>query len=126
MPGTKTAKGAAKKTAKPVKQTKSAKAGKGSPKTAAPSKSAPKEAPAKTPKRLGVLSAAHQVLGASPEPMTCQELIEAMATQKLWSSPNGKTPAQTLYAAVIREIKAKGAESRFAKTERGKFEARKA
>ena len=123
MPGTKTAKGAAKKTAKPVKQTKSAKAGKGSPKGAAPSKTAPKEAP---PKKLGVLSAAHQVLAASAEPMTCQELIEAMATQKLWSSPNGKTPAQTLYAAVIREIKAKGAESRFAKTERGKFEARKA
>jgi len=126
MPGTKTAKSASKKTAKPVKGTNGAKAGKGSPKGAAPTKAAPKEAPANVPKKLGVLSAAHQVLAASAEPMTCQEMIEAMAAQKLWSSPNGKTPAQTLYAAVIREIANKGAESRFAKTERGKFEARKA
>ena len=33
----------------------------------------------------------------------------------------GKTPASTLYAAILREITAKGDASRFVKTERGKF-----
>jgi hypothetical protein len=33
----------------------------------------------------------------------------------------GATPAATLYSAILREIKAKGKESRFVKTERGKF-----
>ena len=80
--------------------------------------------PAKPAAKLGVLSAAHQVLAGSETPMTCQEMIEAMAKEGLWSSPNGKTPAQTLYAAIIREIAKKGDESRFAKTERGKFTAR--
>lgn len=37
------------------------------------------------------------------------------------SSPGGKTPDRTLYAAIAREIAAKGAESRFRKFERGKF-----
>ena len=34
---------------------------------------------------------------------------------------HGKTPASTLYAAILREITLKGDASRFAKTERGKF-----
>lgn len=37
------------------------------------------------------------------------------------SSPGGKTPDRKLYAAIAREIAAKGAESRFRKFERGKF-----
>jgi hypothetical protein len=31
-------------------------------------------------------------------------LIETMAAKKLWTSPGGKTPAATLYSAIIREI----------------------
>ena len=48
-------------------------------------------------------------------------MIEHMATKGYWSSPNGKTPAATLYAAILREITTKGDQSRFTKTERGKF-----
>lgn len=33
-----------------------------------------------------------------------------------------KTPANTLYAAIIREINAKGDDGRFRKVERGKFQ----
>jgi len=121
----KTAKSAAKRTTKGAKSVKP-KAGKGASKGAATKEARVAKVPAPAPKKLGVLSAAHQVLSASADPMTCQEMISAMAEQKLWSSPNGKTPAQTLYAAIIREIKHKGAEARFLKTERGKFEARKA
>jgi len=73
------------------------------------------------PKKLSALDAAAQVLAGKGEPMTAPELIAAMAEQKLWSSPNGKTPAATLYAAILREITTKGKESRFTRPEPGKF-----
>ena len=47
-----------------------------------------------------------------------------MATEGLWASPGGKTPASTLYAAIGRSIKDLGKASAFRKTERGKFEAK--
>jgi hypothetical protein len=75
-------------------------------------------------KKVGALDAAAQVLAASKEPMNCKEMIEAMAKQALWTSPGGKTPHATLYSAIIREIALKGKESRFVKTERGKFAAK--
>ena len=53
--------------------------------------------------------------------MTCAEMIEAMAAKTYWTSPNGATPAATLYSAVLREVATKGKEARFVKTERGKF-----
>lgn len=73
------------------------------------------------PKRISALDAAAQVLAASKEPMRAKDLIAAMAEKCLWSSPNGKTPEATLYAAMIREIAAKGSEARFRKVERGLF-----
>jgi hypothetical protein len=54
--------------------------------------------------------------------MRAKDLIEAMATQGLWQSPNGKTPHATLYAAILREITTKGDAARFRKVERGQFE----
>jgi hypothetical protein len=53
--------------------------------------------------------------------MACKELIEAMEKKGLWTSPGGKTPAATLYSAILREINAKGKEARFKKTDRGHF-----
>lgn len=76
--------------------------------------------PAK-PKKTSALDAAARVLAEAGTPMTCPELIEAMAAKNLWKSPGGKTPAATLYAAIAREIKVKGNDARFMKTERGKF-----
>jgi hypothetical protein len=89
--------------------------------TAKPTKA--KTPKADKPKRVSALDAAAQILGSSKEPMSCQELITMMAEKGLWSSPNGKTPASTLYAAICREINVKGSESRFKKAERGKFAA---
>ena len=77
--------------------------------------------PAKA-RKLCALDAAAKVLGETGTPMTSGELIEAMSKRGYWSSPNGQTPGATLYAAIIREIGKKGTESRFAKSERGKFE----
>jgi len=85
-------------------------------------KTAAKKAPARKPDgQLSALDAAAKVLGGSKTPMTAKQLIEAMATKGYWRSPGGKTPQATLYAAIIREIAAKGKESRFQKTDRGLF-----
>ena len=75
-------------------------------------------------KKLSAIDAAAQVLAGSAEPMNCVALIDAMATKGLWTSPGGKTPHQTLYAAILREINVKGNEARFVKTERGRFATR--
>lgn len=72
-------------------------------------------------KKLSALDAAAKVLAETGTAMTCQELIAAMAEKGYWSSPGGRTPQATLYSAMLREITTKGANSRFQKTDRGKF-----
>jgi hypothetical protein len=72
-------------------------------------------------KKTSALDAAARVLEEAGQPMTCPEMIEAMTAKGYWASPKGLTPAATLYSAILREINAKGKESRFVKTERGKF-----
>jgi hypothetical protein len=72
-------------------------------------------------KRLSALDAAAKVLAETGQPMRCTELIAAMAAKGYWTSPGGKTPASTLYAALLRELKTKKDQARFRKTERGKF-----
>jgi hypothetical protein len=61
------------------------------------------------------------VLQEAGQPMTCPEMIEAMAAKGYWTSPGGKTPAATLYSAILRETQTKGDVSRFVRAERGKF-----
>ncbi len=84
-----------------------------------------KAAKAIKPKRISALDAAAQVLAASSVPMRAKEMIAAMEAKGLWKSPGGKTPEATLYAAIIREIAAKGTAARFKKHERGVFVAGK-
>ena len=73
------------------------------------------------PKRTSALDAAAIVLKDVGRPLNCKELIEMMAARELWQSPNGKTPEATLYAAILRELKAKGDAARFRKVGRGQF-----
>jgi HB1/ASXL restriction endonuclease-like protein with HTH domain len=73
--------------------------------------------------KLSCLDAAAKVLASAKEPMTTKALIEQMASKGLWSSPNGQTPAATLYSAILREITTKGKEARFKKADRGLFAA---
>ena len=72
-------------------------------------------------KKLSALDAAAKVLGEIGKPMSCKEMIEAMGKKGYWSSTGGKTPHSILYLAVIKEITTKGKESRFKKTDRGRF-----
>ena len=106
--------------APPVEQTATAA---GTPSPAPPKTKGKKVKAAKEPKakKTSALDAAVRVLEEAGQPMTCLEMIEAMTAKQYWSSPKGLTPAATLYSAILREIKAKGKESRFVKTERGKF-----
>jgi hypothetical protein len=74
------------------------------------------------PKALSGLDAAAQILQEVGEPMNAQDLIARILERGLWKT-EGKTPAATIYAAMIREIKAKGSDSRFQKVDRGRFAA---
>ena len=78
------------------------------------------------PEKLSAIDAAAKVLGEAGEPMNCQDMIKAMAEKGYWTSPAGKTPAATLYSAILRELQTKGNDARFKKTDRGKFAAGKA
>ena len=84
-----------------------------------------KPAAKKADGKTSTLDAAAKVLGESKEPLTTKEMIDAMAAKGYWKSPGGKTPDRTLYSAILREIVLKKSESRFAKTERGKFTLKK-
>lgn len=84
----------------------------------------PKPAKDKKPKRVSALDAAAQVLAAAGKPMRAKEMVEQMEAKGLWKSPGGKTPEATLYAAIIREVAAKGDRARFRKKDRGLFVAR--
>jgi hypothetical protein len=87
-------------------------------------KEAPKAAAkpgAKKARKMGALDAAAIVLADAGKPMRSKELIDEMAKRGLWTSPGGKTPEATLYAAILREIGAKGAAARFARAGKGEF-----
>jgi len=86
-----------------------------------PRPKAPKKPKPAAEKKLGAIDAAAKVLAEGGQPMTCKEMIEAMAAKGYWTSPGGKTPQATLYSAILREIATKGGKARFKKTERGKF-----
>src|SRR5262249_28667891 len=105
-------------------KTESSPATKAAPTNGSLASKAPKAAPAKKPakpKHLSAIDAAAKLLTELGQPMHCPELIEAMAKKGYWKSPGGKTPAATLYAAILKEITTKEKESRFVKVDRGQF-----
>jgi hypothetical protein len=91
-----------------------------------PSPKAAKKAKASSgEKKLSALDAAARLLAETGEQMNCQDLVKGMADKGYWTSPGGLTPQATLYSAITRELKTKGAESRFRKADKGKFAATK-
>lgn len=111
------------KTTKATKQDKAeaTKAAKAAEAKLAPAKAKKTSAKETKAKKVSAIDAAAQVLAKAGQPMNTKDMIEAMAAQGLWSSPKGKTPHATLYAAILRELKVKKADARFKKVERGKF-----
>ena len=76
---------------------------------------------AKGAKRVSGLDAAARVLAEAGEPMNAKAIAETALAKGYWAT-KGATPWATLYSAMIREIAAKGAQSRFRKVSRGMFE----
>ena len=86
------------------------------PTTAKPAPTSPKQ------KKTSILDAAVRVLAETKEPLSCKMMVETMTAKAYWKpSQSGKTPANTLHAAISKEIKVKGTDSRFEKVGRGQF-----
>ena len=83
---------------------------------------APNPAPESAPtKRMSLMDAAVAVLKESGEPMNTREMVKAATEKGYWTPTACKTPEQTLYGSIFREIKTK-AQPRIVKSEtKGKF-----
>src|SRR5262249_12671033 len=101
-------------------KTPAAQAGKAAAKT---QKAAPAPATDPTPQapKPSALAAGAGALAEPGQAMAGPELIAAMASKGYWTSPGGKTPSATLYAALTREIQTKKDQARFRKSAPGKF-----
>lgn len=73
--------------------------------------------------KMTLLDAAHRVLTEFGDELSATDIVKAAIEKGYWQT-EGKTPGNTLNAAITRDIKAKGEESRFAKGTRGRFTAR--
>ena len=72
-------------------------------------------------KKLSLLNAALQVLKRSRTPLNTKEILAQVIEEGLWSPNGAKTPEQSLYSAIFREIASKEV-PRIVKAEvRGKF-----
>ena len=72
-------------------------------------------------KHLSLMNAAVEVLRQSEHPFNTRELVAMATAQGLWTPTGAKTPEQTLYGAIFREIATKE-QPRIVKAEqKGKF-----
>jgi len=95
----------------------------GQSKTAAKPAAKPKATKPRAERPSG-LNLAAKVLADAGGPLDAKTIAE-LAIAAGWNT-KGATPHATLYAAIIREIAAKGNEARFEKVDRGRFQIRKA
>ena len=135
------AKPAAKPTDKPADKATAPKAAQAKP---APAKAEPPKATAKVepPKatakpaaakpadgakpKLSLLKAAEAVLKTSDEALNTKRMVELAKEKGLWTPGAGKTPEQTLYSAILREMKKHGDASTFVLVAKGHFKLRTA
>lgn len=87
------------------------------------SEPSPEPAPQPEGARLSMLDAAKIVLNEAEQPMRVTQILEEMQMRNLWTSPKGKTPQNTLAAAINTEILKLGVDARFVKVGRGLFKA---
>ena len=83
---------------------------------------APNPAPEANPtKKMSLMDAAVAVLRESGEPMNTREMVKAATEKGYWTPTACKTPEQTLYGSIFREIKTKS-QPRIVKSDvKGKF-----
>jgi len=73
------------------------------------------------PPRASLINLAAEVLAETKTPLDCKTIVEKVLAKGTWKT-SGKTPAATLYSAIIREIGKAGDKARFRKVDRGQFE----
>ncbi|OQA79023.1 MAG: hypothetical protein BWY31_04276 [Lentisphaerae bacterium ADurb.Bin242] len=78
--------------------------------------------PEKPVKKMSLLDAAIEVLKTGGKPMNTRELVKAAVEQGLWIPTACKTPEQTLYGSIFREIATKEFPRIRKSAEKGKFE----
>ena len=97
---------------------------------AEPAKASAKPSPAKpadgAKPKLSLLKAAAAVLKASEEALNTKRMVELAKEKGLWTPGAGKTPEQTLYSAILREMKKHGDASTFVLVAKGHFKLRTA
>ena len=71
--------------------------------------------------KLSLVKAAIAILTESDEALNSKTIVAKAKEQGLWTPGAGKTPEQTLYSAMVREIKTKAAQARFKLVGRGQF-----
>ena len=83
---------------------------------------APNPAPEAAPtKKMSLMDAAVAVLKESGEPMNTREIVKLATEKGYWTPTVCKTPEQTLYGSIFREIKVKE-QPRIVKSDiKGKF-----
>jgi len=83
---------------------------------------APNPAPEAAPtKKMSLMDAAVAVLKESGKPMNTREMVKAATEKGYWTPTACKTPEQTLYGSIFREIRVKE-QPRIAKSDvKGKF-----
>jgi hypothetical protein len=70
--------------------------------------------------KMSMLNAVIKILETAVHPMSAKEIIAAMEAENLWKSPGGKTPHNTLSAAIGKELRDKE-NPRFQKTAPGLY-----
>lgn len=73
-------------------------------------------------KKLSLMDAAVEVLKQSGEPMNTREMVKAATDSGLWIPTDCKTPEQTLYGSIFREMKIKENPRIIKSAVKGKFE----
>ena len=73
-------------------------------------------------KKLSLMDAAVEVLKQSGEPMNTREMVKAATDSGLWIPTDCKTPEQTLYGSIFREMKIKENPRIVKSAVKGKFE----
>ena len=73
-------------------------------------------------KKLSLMDAAVEVLKQSGEPMNTREMVKAATDSGLWIPTDCKTPEQTLYGSIFREMKIKENPRIIKSSVKGKFE----
>ena len=77
--------------------------------------------PVKPVKKMSLMDAAVEVLKTSEQPLNTREMVKAATERGYWIPTSCKTPEQTLYGSIFREIATKE-NPRIGKSEqRGKF-----